>query len=131
MKARPKTRRTVSSAANRLPLRLPVVAERVAVHKRRVVTGTVRLRKIVRERTVDVDEPLLREDVVIERVPVGRIVDASMAPRREGDTLVLPVMEEVLVTRWRLVEEIRVRVRRSVERRPRAVRLRREEMQIE
>jgi len=112
-------------------LRLPVVAERVAVHKRRVVTGTVRLRKIVRERTVDVDEPLLREDVVIERVPVGRIVDASMAPRREGDTLVLPVMEEVLVTRWRLVEEIRVRVRRSVERRPRAVRLRREEMQIE
>jgi stress response protein YsnF len=117
--------------ADLLPVVLPVATESVVVRKRPVVTGMVRLRKTVRERTVHVDQPLLHEDVVIERVPVGRIVGASIPLRREGDTLVLSVMEEVLVKQLRLVEEIRIRVRRSVEHQRRAVRLLREEVHVE
>ena len=112
-------------------LTVPVSAERIVVRKRRVTTGTVRLRKTVRERIVNVDEPLVHQNVVIERRPVGRIVDAVAAPRREGDTLVIPVMEEVLVTRLRVIEEIRIHVRRSVGRQRRAIRLRREDVEIE
>ena len=54
-----------------------------------------------------------------------------LAVRREGDTVVFPVIEEILVTRLRLIEEVRVRVKRSVRRDRRKVRLRREELNVE
>lgn len=124
-------RDSMPRTADQLPVTLPVASESVVVRKRTVVTGMVRLRKTVRERTVSVNQPLLHQDVVIERVPVDRIVDASIPLRREGDTLVLSVMEEVLVKQLRLVGEIRIRVRRSVEHQRRAVRLLREEVHVE
>lgn len=110
---------------------LPVVQERLVVGKRRVETGRVRVRKVVREQVAVVDEPLVQENVVVERVQVDRIVDASPPPRHEGDTLVLPVVEEVLVKRFRLVEEIRITKRHTVTRRPMKVPLRREEAIVE
>jgi uncharacterized protein (TIGR02271 family) len=114
-----------------LPAVIPVAAEILRVGRRRVATGRVHVRKVVRDRFVTVDEPLRRDDVVVERVPVNRIIDGPVAPRQEGDTLVLPVVEEVLVTQLRLVEEVRVRMRRSARRHRRQVRLRREEVRIE
>ena len=51
---------------------VPVVREELQVRKRRVTRGTIRVRKIVRERVAVVDEPLLREEVVVERTPVDR-----------------------------------------------------------
>jgi len=35
--------------------------------------------------------------VQVERVPVERILDSPMTSRYDGDTLVIPVMEEVLL----------------------------------
>jgi len=122
---------TQADVAARLPLTVPVAAEKIVVRKRPVTTGTVRLRKIVRERSVNVDEPLVHQNVVIERRRVDRLVDTAMPPRREGDILVIPVMEEVLLTRFRVIEEIRIHLRRSVRRQRRTVRLRREDIEIE
>ena len=42
---------------------MPVIAETLQVEKRRVEAGGVRVRKVVSEREVVVDEPLLREEV--------------------------------------------------------------------
>ncbi len=113
---------------------IPVMAEEVRVERRVVETARVRLRKVVHEREEEVSPEVTRETVSIERVPVGRFVDGPVASRQEGDTLVVPVLEEVLVVerRLRLVEEIRVTVRRERHAsEPQRVTLRREEVLIE
>ena len=94
---------------------IPVVREEVDVSRRRRETGVVRIRKLVREHEVVLDEPVLREEVDVERVPVGREVEAAAPPRQEGDVLVVPVYEEVLVVRRQLMlkEELRIRRRAS------------------
>ena len=56
-----------------------------------------------------------QDDYDIEHVPVGRIIDAPVTQRQEGETLVLPVVEEVLVYRRKLYlrEEIRITRRKK------------------
>lgn len=113
---------------------IPVMAEEVHIDKRVVETGRVRLRKAVHEREELVTPEVSREVVTVERVPVGRMVDGPVANRQEGDTLVVSVLEEVFVVekRLRLVEELRVTVRRErYEVEPQRVTLRREEVVVE
>jgi uncharacterized protein (TIGR02271 family) len=120
-----------SDAAERIVL--PVVAEELQVAKRTVETGIVRVRKLVREHEETVDQPLTREEVQIERVPIGRLVEQPTAPRNEGDTLVIPVFEEVLVVEKRVMlkEEVRVTWQRTEERGRQQVTLRSEEVVVE
>jgi len=56
-----------------------------------------------------------QDEYDIEHVPVGRILDAPVTQRQEGETLVLPVVEEVLVYRRKLYlrEEIRITRRKK------------------
>lgn len=112
---------------------VPVVEETAVVHKERVVTETVRLRKRVHEDEEVLDIPVQVEAIEVERVPVGRWIDAPADVRHEGDTTVYPVVEEVLVTekRLRLVEEVRVTRRRATHRVEKRVGLRREELVVE
>jgi uncharacterized protein (TIGR02271 family) len=112
---------------------VPVVAESLQIGRREVESGRVRLTKLVHESQEVVDLPLLREEVHVERVPVGRIVDGPVEARQEGDTLVLPVLEEVLVVQKRLMlkEEIRVTRTRTEARAPETVTLRTEDVRIE
>ena len=90
---------------------VPLAEERLVVGKQEVerVAATIRLR--TREEEVAFTETLAREHVDIERVPVDRIVDALPATREEGDVTVIPVVEEVLVKRFRVIEEVRIRRR--------------------
>ena len=90
---------------------LPVLEERLRIGKRTVETG--RLRVAV---TTETAEEILRETlrtrrVEIERVPFGHEVAEAPQTRQEGDVLVVPVVEEILVVEKRLVlrEEIRMR----------------------
>jgi stress response protein YsnF len=112
---------------------IPVVEERAVVRKRRKVTGAVRVRTVVREAEEVVDEPVSVERVEVERVPVGRWVEAAPEVRQEGDTTIIPVLEEVVVVekRLRLVEEVRVTRRRRTEHASERVALRREEVVVE
>src|SRR4029453_8273027 len=71
--------------------------EQVNVGKRRVVKGKVRVSKRVNETQKLVDLPLLKEQVEVRHVPVGRWIEAPVSVRQEGDTIILPIMEEVLV----------------------------------
>ena len=115
------------------PLVLPVLAEALDVQTRRVETGRVRLHKTVQTREVLVDEPLLREEVAIERVPVNRVVEGPIPVRYEGDTMILSLLEEVLVveTRLLLTEEVHLTTRRTERHAPERVTLRHEDVTIE
>ena len=112
---------------------LPVVEETVAVERVRKVTGIVRARTETHEETVTVDEPLLAEQVIIERVPMDRWVDHPVAVREEGDTTIIPVVEEVVVVekRLKLVEEVRVTKQKTTKSEPQTLTLRRQEAIVE
>ena len=112
---------------------LPVIQEALDVETRSVETGRVRLHKVVHEREALVDPPLLREEVVVERIPVNRIVEGQVSMRSEGDTLIIPVLEEVLAVEKLILlkEEVHVTKRRGETRTPQRVMLRREEAVVE
>jgi len=79
---------------------IPVVQEELVVSKRVVETGHgIRVTKTVSEREEIVDELLAREDVVVERVRVNQVVDVANLPgtRYEGETMIVPALEEVLI----------------------------------
>jgi uncharacterized protein (TIGR02271 family) len=112
---------------------LPLAAEELSVSKEVRETGRVRVRTHTEEREAWVDETLSGEHVEIETVRVEREVDAAPAVRQEGDTTIIPVVEEVLIVERRLIlkEEIRVkRVLTATEHRER-VQLRSQQAAIE
>jgi uncharacterized protein (TIGR02271 family) len=118
----------------RQELRIPVVREEVRVGKREVERGRVRVRKVHGERQEQVDLPLVRQEVEIQRVPVNRPVAGPVAAREEEDgTVVLSVVEEVLEVHksWVLREEIRLRRKTVRTRRPVTVTLRTEDVVVE
>ncbi|WP_246860569.1 YsnF/AvaK domain-containing protein [Noviherbaspirillum sp. UKPF54] len=114
----------------------PVLEEQMQVEKRIVDTGRgVRLHKTVAERERLLDEPLRRDELVVEHVPVGQIVQEAAPPqaRYEGDTLVVPVLEEVLMVQKQLLlkEEVRITRRQHQVREPQSVVLRSEQVAVE
>ena len=89
---------------------VPITEERVVVSAREVVTGKVRMSTRVETHQELIQEALRREDVIVERVAIGRAVDVAPAIRREGDVFVYPIVEERLVVEKRLFlkEELRI-----------------------
>jgi len=112
---------------------VPVVHEVLDVQKRWVESGRVRVKKVVHQHEEVVDEPLLREEVEVERIAINRAVDGPVAVRHEGDVMIVPVLEEVLVVEKRLVlkEELHIRRRRVEGSQPQRITLRTEEVTVE
>jgi uncharacterized protein (TIGR02271 family) len=94
---------------------VPVIEEEIDAGTRAVRTGAVRVDKHVEKRIRKIQTPLLHEDVEVRRVPVNRVVSDMPRARREGDTVIVPVVEEELVITKRLVlrEEIHLVKRRT------------------
>lgn len=87
-----------------------LVEESVSVDKTRVTTGRVRVSTstaLVEERAQAV---LSGARVEVTRVPVGREIDEVPSVRIDGDTTIIPVVEEVVIVEKRLVlvEEVHV-----------------------
>jgi len=80
-----------------------------------VEVGTVRISKRVEQVPVEQTVDAMLDDLLIERVAIDRPIASAPAPRHEGNTIIIPVVEEVLVTEKRLMlkEEIRI-TRRKV-----------------
>jgi uncharacterized protein (TIGR02271 family) len=97
--------------------KLSLVAEELQVGKETVETGRLRVSKQTHTRDALVDENLLHERAEIERVPIGRQIFEMPAIRQEGETTIVPIVEEVLFTERRLMlkEELRVTRRRTME----------------
>jgi len=110
---------------------LPLYAEQVAVSKRLRKTR-VRVARTTRIRDALVEEDLAHDQVVVERVPIGRVVNAAPDVRQEGDITILPVVEEIVVVERGLVlrEEVHVRRVRTTERHVETVTLREQEATV-
>ncbi len=107
---------------------IPLAEETMTVGKREVETGRVRFRTEVTERTETVDQPLLRTEVSTRRVEVNQFVDTAPAVRYEGDTVIVPILEEVLVVekRLRVKEEVYITQVQTEHHEPQIVTLRTE-----
>lgn len=113
---------------------IPVVEERLEVSSERVETGRVRITKSVEAREVVVDDPLKRESVRVEHVPINQVVTGAVPQvREEGDVTVIPILEERVVTRTELVlvEEVRIHREHSEYHNPQRVTLRKEVVAVE
>jgi uncharacterized protein (TIGR02271 family) len=109
---------------------VPVIEEQAVIGKRAVEAEKVRLQKLVHTREERIDEPLLREEIEVERVPHNEIVTEAQPVRYEGDVMIVPVYEEVLVVekRLRLKEELRITRRQGTYHDPQTIMLREEEV---
>jgi uncharacterized protein (TIGR02271 family) len=114
-------------------LRIPLAEERLNVQTRPIDLGEIRVHKTVEEVEEVQRGPLNHEEVQIERVKVNRPVEAPEERRQEGEWLVIPIMEEVLVVKKQLVviEEIRIRKQLVAEEHEVRETLRREQVTIE
>lgn len=112
---------------------IPLVEERVSIEKRQVESGRVRVRISVAEREERVPVELAHDDVEVERVPKNVTVAELPGVRLEGNTTIIPVVEEVVIVEKRLVlvEEIHVRRKTATTTHEVPVTLRSEQVEIE
>jgi uncharacterized protein (TIGR02271 family) len=120
------------SASDVEELVIPVVDEELRVQKQARHSGVVEIRKTVHERIEVVDQPLQSEEVEVQRIPVNRIVEGPLQIRHEGNTMIVPLLEEVLVVEKRLLlrEEVHIRKLRKEVHEPQEVLLREERVEI-
>ena len=123
-------RTTPAPSANALPdydmdetltaddrLRIPVHEEILVTSAVESEVGRMVVRKTVEtvpyETTIDASH----DEVDVQRVTINRQVETMPESRQEGDTLIVPVVEEVIVSEKRLMlrEEIHITRRRVVE----------------
>jgi len=111
---------------------LPLHAEEISVSRRKVTGDTIRVGTRTTEREHVVDEPLTHERVETTRVPVGRVVTEAPPVRQEGDTIIVPIVEEMIVIERRLIlkEEVHVRRVRETGRHREVVTVRKQEAVI-
>jgi stress response protein YsnF len=94
---------------------IPVVEESATIGKREVVTGHVRVRTVTDTVEELTHASVQREDVEVTRVPIDRVVETAPEIRIDGDVTIVPVLEEVLVLKKRLVLKEELHIRRRVE----------------
>ena len=85
--------------------------EELAIDKKTVVTGQVRVQTFVDSEDVLLRGTVTRGVVDVQRVPIDRHVAVAPPVREEGELLIIPVLEERLVVEKRLflVEELHIR----------------------
>ena len=109
------------------------IEERALVRTVARETGRVVARTVTDSREEAVDGTGWRETVEVERVPVGRPVEAVEPTRQEDGVTVIPVYEEVLVVQKQLVlrEEVRLTTRREPLPGPERVTLRSQRVEVD
>ncbi|MDB5196896.1 MAG: hypothetical protein JWP88_1267 [Flaviaesturariibacter sp.] len=90
---------------------IPVIEEFLTVGKETVETGKVYISKRSTEKDAEVNIPLMKEGYTVERKTVkSKILDKAPGIRHEGDTMIIPVLQEVLVIekKFEVIEEVHV-----------------------
>lgn len=98
-------------------LTLPVMEEAVHVGKEERTSGRVWIRKDVISEPVHLHETLSKENIDIERIVKNTPVEDPPSAYFEGDTLVVPILEETIEIRKKLIlkEEIHIHKVRTAE----------------
>jgi uncharacterized protein (TIGR02271 family) len=114
---------------------IPITEEELVVGRRTVDLGAVRVSKTTETRQVIVDDPIVTEEVHVERRRIDRPVSSEEPPvtRTEGDTTIFPVLEEVVVVEKRLILREEIRVTRIRQERPSSqeIAVKREQLHVE
>lgn len=113
---------------------IPIIEEKLQVSTKVVDTGTIRINKKVLEEQVNVESPVIYDKLDIERIPINEYVEtAPPAVRYEGETMIVPILEEVVVVEKRLVlrEELRITRRQVHTTISQPVTLRKEEVTVD
>lgn len=89
---------------------VPVIAEELHADAVPVETGGVRVTKRIETHEEVLAQELRKSHVEIKRVKTERVVDGPQPVRRSGETLIVPVVSEVLriEKQWVVTEEIHI-----------------------
>ena len=96
-------------------LLIPLAEERPVVSKVEVQTGQVHVSTRVEERVVHVEDTARKTRVDVQHVPMNVFIDVEPQSREEDGVLIIPIVEEVLVKRLLLKEELRITRTSTVE----------------
>jgi uncharacterized protein (TIGR02271 family) len=112
---------------------VPVVSEEVHADALPVETGSVRVTKRVIGEDEVLEQQLRKERAEVKRIKVDRPVDGPQQPFRSGNTLIVPVMAQVLQVekRWMVTEEIHITKYEESETSRQTVTVGHEEAQVE
>jgi len=99
--------RANDAAMDRQQKIIPIVAERLVLGKEEQITGTVLIDKKVIDEDFSQTLTLQQQEVQVERRTVGRFVDDALPTvRTEGNSIIIPVLKEVMVKRTWWEEEV-------------------------
>jgi uncharacterized protein (TIGR02271 family) len=112
---------------------IPVIQEQLVIDKQVIETGKVRVRKTVSEETASLNIPLIQESYDVQRVPAQQVLDSPPGVRYEGDTIVVPVMREIVIVekKYELIEEVRLTKRTTAVPHIQDISLLKEHVQVE
>ncbi len=110
-----------------------LLEEIVTISKRRILTGSVRVETRTELRNESTEVDLERDAVDVTRVSINRLIDETPEVRTEGDTTIVPVVEErfVIVKQFFLKEELHIRHRTERETSKHSIDLRRQYAVVE
>jgi len=108
---------SVRTPADSQDVVVPVFQEQASVTKRRIATGRVKVSRVTHQSEKLLTETLAQQQVKIDRIPIGKLIKAVPKIRKQGDAIIIPIVEEIPVVELRLVliEEVWVRRIRSTE----------------
>jgi stress response protein YsnF len=112
---------------------IPVIREEVHADAVPVVTGGVRVTKRIEGHDEIVEQALQKSHVEVKRVKTERIVDGPQPVQHVGNTVIVPVVSEVLKIekQWVVTEEIHITQLQERETVRQKVTLNEEQAQIE
>jgi stress response protein YsnF len=90
---------------------VPVIQEEVRADAKPVQTGSVRVTKSTETHDELIEQELRKGHAEVKRISINRVVEGPQQPYRSGNTLVVPVVSEMLQgceKQWVLTEEIRI-----------------------
>ena len=107
-------------------------SEQAEVRRQTKLAGRVSVSTVTKTREELIDELLTHENVEIERISIRQLVDEIPTIREEGDLIVIPLVEEVVIVERRVLlkEEIRIRRVKTTERYQETVTLREQDAVI-
>lgn len=114
-------------------VRVPLAEEQLDVRTREREVGSVHVRKEVVEEMKQVEVPVRREEVRVERIPASQMTTPANASNFTEEDIVVPVHEEEVEVSKRVVPrgEVRISKEQHQEERRVADSVRREEAQVE
>jgi uncharacterized protein (TIGR02271 family) len=93
---------------------VPVIEETPSIRKEKVTTGKIRVERKTTRELKKIQIPVKIEEIEIKRIPFNERVVEIPQTRVEGDTTIIPLIEERIVMERHYILKEEVRVRRVV-----------------